>query len=84
MLADLLRKNLLEIARAYAKAEKMPISVVSRKTYGKSSFLQDYAKAEKTLSADKASEMLDWFRDHWPDKAAWPILPVIQMGRARR
>ena len=83
MLAELLRKNLLEIARAYAKAQKLPLSAVSRKTYGNSNFLEEYAKAKITLSADKASEMLDWFRDHWPDNARWPILPVIQMGRAR-
>ena len=72
-------KNLLAIARAYAKAENLRLTQVSRRVYGTSNFLADLEKGKVSISIRRYEQMVEWFRDHWSDGAPWPWLDTIRI-----
>lgn len=84
MFDDLVRAGLLAIAGAYAKATRTSLSAVSRKFYGKASFLTDLKTKRQSISVRTVSRILDQFRDEWPEGVARPNIPAIFMGRQLR
>jgi hypothetical protein len=83
MFARTVRENLLAIARAYAAATGLSLSVVLRRAYGSGVFMGKI-KGGGNVSIDKVDEMLRWFRARWPREADWPFLPTIYMNRRNR
>lgn len=74
------RENLLAIAKAYAKAEKIRLSVVSRRIYKNSDFFADLRDGGN-VTIKTVEHALKWFRSHWPERADWPMVPAIYMDR---
>jgi len=81
MLAQIARSNLRQIAAAYGKAKGLPLSVVSKRLYGRSSFLDELHRGKQSITIDKLDEILRKLRRDWPDDADWPFLPAIFMDR---
>lgn len=81
MLAQIARKNLRQIATAYGKAKGLPLSVVSKRLYGRSSFLDELHRGKQSITIDKLDEILRKLRRDWPNDADWPFLPAIFMDR---
>jgi hypothetical protein len=80
-LAQIVRRNLCQITDAYAAATGTPRSVVSKRFYGRSSFLDEYRQGKQTITVDKLDGILRALRREWPDNADWPFLPAIFMDR---
>lgn len=81
MIDRLIRENLIAIAKAYGRAERISITTVSKRAYGQSKFFQDFAAGKKSISVDKCDAVLEWFRENWPDDAKWPPVRPLMMGR---
>lgn len=75
------RKNLIKIAKAYAKATGTTLSAVSRKFYGKHGFLADFAKGKQSITLSNIERMVKAFSKSWPAGAAWPETEPILMSR---
>ena len=81
MFAETCRRNLLAIAAAYAAAEDIPLSTVSKRAYGHVRFFDNLAGGS-CPTIGTVSDVLDYFRDNWPEGARWPdLLPDPWMGR---
>lgn len=81
MIDRLIRENLLAIAKAYGRAEKASMSTVSKRAYGHSRFLEEFAAGRKSISVQKCDEVLEWFRANWPEDTPWPMVRPVFMGR---
>jgi hypothetical protein len=79
MLENTARQNLLAIAAAYGRAEKLSLSQVSKRCYGNAGFLDKFRKGEQTVSLEKMDEMLRWFSVNWPAEVRVPFLPALFM-----
>ena len=66
------RDNLIAIVTAYARASGLTITQVSKKFYGKGSFVAEFKRGARSVSVDKFDELVAQFRDDWPDGARWP------------
>jgi hypothetical protein len=66
------RENLLAIATAYARATGLTLAQVSKRFYGKGSFLGEFKRRARSVSVDKFDELVDQFRADWPEGARWP------------
>lgn len=64
----LLRAALLDAARAYAKATKLPLRRVSRLAYGDSEFFERLRSRKGTFTVAKYDEVMAFFSDvrNWP------------------
>ena len=74
------RENLLVIAKAYAKAEKIRLSAVSRRIYKNSNFFADLRNGGN-VTIKTVEHALRWFRNNWPERADWPMTATIYMDR---
>lgn len=74
------KDNLLKIATAYAKAERVPLSTVGRRCYGNVNFFKLLRRGAVTIR--KIEEVLQWFRDNWPERADWPFVAPVFMSRS--
>lgn len=81
MIETAARKNLIAIAKTYAKAQKVSLSAVSRQFYGKHGFLEDFRKGQQSITLSKMDDLLKKFAKAWPDGLDWPKLEPIQMTR---
>lgn len=79
------REYLLDVARAYGKAQKLALSTVSRRFHGADHFLEEFERGAVTVTLRKYDEMLLAFRygrkarnakeqdiEPWPKRAKWP------------
>ena len=81
MITKAARQNLLKIAKAYASATGAALPSVSRKFYGKSTFLEDFKRGECCISVSRLNEMLQKFSNEWPDGIDWPTTAPLRMDR---
>jgi hypothetical protein len=81
MLEKTIIENLLLIVAAYRKATKKSLNVISHEFYGRGDFFSNLKDGGKTIRLNKLSEMLDKFRDEWPEGAEWPITRPIFMSQ---
>jgi len=80
--ARLLRLNLVEIAKIYARAEGVSLAVASARVYDNRQLLPALVRGEGTLSIRKYGDVVAKFRVLWPDaKVQWPFLPTLFLGR---
>lgn len=73
-LKPILRRNLLNLARAYAKAEGVLLRTVSARAYKDARFFDALAKNKCALTIDKYDFLIDWFTRHWPEGHKMPAL----------
>ncbi len=81
MIAAPMRKNLLALATAFAKANGLSLAQVSKKVYGNSAFFEELKRKERSVSFDKAEEMVKTFQAEWPDGLAWPHMEAAIISR---
>jgi len=81
MLSATCRDNLKALTQAYAKANGQKVSVVSRRIYGTSGFLEDFFSGARSMSVDKYDEILGVMLGSWPKEAQWPRLRPIVIHR---
>jgi hypothetical protein len=75
------RKNLVAIAKAYAKGHGLSLSAVSRQIYGKADFLRDFDAGTVSMSWRNFWRAWDEMVETWPPKTDWPFLPAITFER---
>lgn len=69
--------QLLAVARAYAEAEQVDLSVVSSRVFDDSKKLPAVASGAASLTLRRAEAALAWFAGRWPAGATWPAaVPV--------
>lgn len=64
--------QLLAVARAYAEAEQVDLSVVSSRVFDDSKKLPAVATGVASLTLRRAEAALAWFASRWPAGAIWP------------
>ena len=64
-------ERLLQLARAYAAAEGVPLSVVSWRVFGDSKKI-DVLVAGGDIFSKRRESAVQWFSDNWPAKTKWP------------
>lgn len=75
------RANLIRIAKAYARATGLTLSGVSRRIYGKSTFLADFRSGAQSITFSNLDELLRKFSKAWPEGVEWPAPEPILMTR---
>ncbi len=71
---DVLRSNLLALARCFAKATRTSLPAVSRRFYGNVGFFGSFAKKKTSITIDKYIAVVEAIRGAWPPEAEWPYL----------
>lgn len=72
VMEEQLRLNLLRCAEAYAVAKGTELSTLARLAAGDWRFFTNLKGADKTFTARKYDEVMQWFSDHWPPGLLWP------------
>lgn len=67
-----LRINLLSLAKSYADARAIGLPTLARLAAGDWRFFDRLLDDEKTFTARKYDEIIQWFSDNWPADKAWP------------
>lgn len=67
-----LRLNLLRCAKTYAEARKLKLPTLARLAAGDWRFFSNLEADDKTFTARKYDEVIQWFSDNWPVDADWP------------
>lgn len=67
------KRRLMSLARAFAKAEDIPLVTVSRRVHGAAHFLESFERGEVTVTLSKYDEMVTTFRRSWPKGIKWPV-----------
>jgi hypothetical protein len=67
-----LRDNLLKCATAYSAVTKRGLSTLGRLAAGDWRFFDHLSNDQRTFTARKYDEVIDWFAANWPDTAKWP------------
>jgi hypothetical protein len=70
--APIMRRNLLALARVYAKHRGIKLSTLSRHIRGDMYFLEDYAKKKIGVTDRKYDEIRQWFYGNWPTGLPFP------------
>lgn len=83
-LSKVCRDNLLTLARVYGRAKGVSLSSVSKEFYGNVNFLKKFAAGKHSVSLSKMDEMLERFRDQWPEGVSWPYLSAIVFARPKK
>lgn len=80
-----LRLNLLRCAKAYATARRLELPTVGRLAAGDWRFFDRLEDDEKTFTARKYDDVMQWFSDNWPEDKSWPARidrPSAERARA--
>lgn len=67
-----LRTHLLACAEIYAAERDIGLSTLGRLAAGDWRFFSNLRDDDKTFTARKYDEVLQWFSDHWPIAVGWP------------
>lgn len=79
-IAKVAAKNLLAIAKVYAKATGATLPTVSRNIYGKAGFLDDLKAGRRSVTLTNLDVLLEKFASAWPDGVEWPETAPLSMG----
>jgi hypothetical protein len=67
-----LRTNLLSCAGIYAEAKGIGLPTLARLSAGDWRFFDRLNQDDKTFTARKYDEVIQWFSDNWPADTDWP------------
>lgn len=70
------------MARAYASAEGVDLSVVSSRVFDDSKKLPAIAAGTASVTLRRAEGALAWFAAHWPAEACWPVAVPLPLPAA--
>lgn len=77
-----MRENLFVVAQAYADANGLAMTTVSKRFHGNQFFLERFIRGQVSTTVRKYYEMLERFREEWPAGAKWPV--TKETGRPTR
>lgn len=83
MIDKTIRDNLKLVVRAYAKATGHTTTRISKDFYGNIGFFDELFAGKRSVSIAKADEIVQSFRDKWPENTKWPVCRVIVMHGPR-
>ena len=66
------RENVVSLASAYAAAQNVKISTVSRMCHSDPKFLEDFAKGAISVTLRKYDAIMEWFDTNWPANVEKP------------
>lgn len=66
-------EQLLALANEYARAEGVPLPTVSSRVFDDGKKLSAI-QAGSDIQVRRLERAVNWFSDHWPDKATWPSI----------
>lgn len=79
---DTMRSNLRALAWAFARANNISLTTVSKKIHGHGDFLQKYFDGQGSTRIDTYFLMVNRFRARWPESVDWPETePVGKLGK---
>lgn len=86
MMSDIVRDNLVNLVKAYARATGRTVGAISNDFYGNGAFLDEYAKDKRSITVRKAEEMFGRLLQEWPDNTPVPPLDhwIERHTRSRR
>lgn len=67
-----LRRNLLNCAAVFCAQRDIGLSTLGRLAAGDWRFFDRLSDDDRTFTARKYDEVVQWFSDNWPDGATWP------------
>lgn len=67
-----LKTNLRVLAEQYVGAKGTSLATVGRLAAGDWRFFDRVADDEKSFTARKYDEVIQWFSDNWPERTRWP------------
>lgn len=73
-------KNLLAVARAYAKATGKTLPTVAREVYGRAGFFDDLKSGRQSVTLTNLDVLLKKFGKLWPEGTPWPTTQPITMA----
>jgi len=71
---EVCRKNLVLLAKTFARATKRPLDRISAKFYGNVNFFRNLDEGEQTVSLKHLDRLVREFKKEWPDNVPWPVL----------
>ncbi len=74
--SSVLRQNIVDLAKAFAKARGIKQATVSRLIRGDMHFLKNYTHDKVSVTVRKHDEIMDYFYDHWPENT--PMPPIMR------
>jgi hypothetical protein len=74
--SDVLRQNIVALAKVFAKAHGIKQATVSRKIRGDMHFLKNYTQGKVSVTVKKHDEIIDYFYDNWPENT--PMPPIVR------
>lgn len=67
-----LRDNLLQCATAYSAVTNRGLATLGRLAAGDWRFFDHLNNDQRTFTARKYDEVIQWFSENWPESAVWP------------
>jgi hypothetical protein len=70
---ETLRTHLLELARRFQEATKVTPSTVGKRALNDNTVFGRLEAAEIGFGVRTYDRLVQYFSDHWPDDAEWPV-----------
>ena len=81
MIAEPLRKALIELAVTFGRHERLSLEQLSSRFYGNTGFFRGFRAGKKTVSLEKYDEMVVAMREAWPSGQSWPLKRIsVDLG----
>lgn len=80
-----LTEQISALVSAYRAADPIPLTTLSHRVFNESKRLPDFMLGKVSLTLTRADRAIQWFSDHWPDRAVWPAAvhrPPLTSGGA--
>lgn len=71
-------RNLLRLARAYARVAEVNMSTVSRKAHSDPNFFKDISEGRISVTLRKYDETIRWFEKNWPEGSKIPDIKSFE------
>lgn len=67
-----MRENLVVLAQAFATANGISLTTVSKKIHGNGGFFADFLAGDISCGLNTYFAMIERFREGWPQGVKWP------------
>lgn len=71
-ISPIYRQNVIDLAKAFAKARGIKPATVSRLIRGDMHFLKNYSNRKVSVTMKKYDEIIKYFVDNWPENTPMP------------
>lgn len=66
-------EQLIALAQAFCADLDWPLSRASKLIFADARVLGRLVEGSATINLNRADHATQWFSDHWPDSAVWPV-----------